>query len=84
MKDILMKCGHVANAIDENGNPCCAICLPKKEAMEIKEENPSLEGRKAKCSDCGNIVDSSYDLSFFEYKPNEEYDSFYDGCCGWD
>ena len=22
----LMKCGHLANAIDSNGKPCCAIC----------------------------------------------------------
>ena len=21
----MMKCGHAANAVDKNGNPCCAI-----------------------------------------------------------
>lgn len=29
-------------------------------------------------------VDSSWDLAFFQHKPNEEYDEYYCGCYGWD
>lgn len=83
MENVLMKCGHTANAKYDNGKPCCLICAPKKEAYEIIEERPNLKGRRAKCTECNIIVDSSWDLPFFEYKPNEEYDSFYSGCWGW-
>jgi hypothetical protein len=33
---------------------------------------------------CGSLVDSSYSLPFFEYKPNSKEDSFYCGCMSWD
>ena len=69
MKDKpLMKCGHTV------------IC----DCTELADENPSLQGRKAKCSFCGQIKDSDYDLPFFEYKPDKEYDEYYCGCGGWD
>lgn len=80
---VLMKCGHTANA-ETNGKPCCLICAPKKEAFEVITNLPDLTGRKAKCTDCDNIVDSNWNLPFFEYRPNEEYDRFYCGCYGWD
>ena len=80
----LMKCGHTANAETSTGEPCCAICAGFTEDAYIVVPRPSLEGRKAKCSFCGNIVDSDYNLPFFEYKPENEYDSYYDGCGGWD
>ena len=32
---------------------------------------------------CGSVP-SSFDLAFFEYKPNCEQDIFYCGCHGWD
>ena len=75
----LMKCGHTANAQTLSGEPCCAIC----NCYEIKNKE-SLDGRKAKCSSCGKIVDSEYDLPFFRFEPDKEYDSFYCGCWGWD
>ena len=84
-EEILMKCGHTANATYGNDNqPCCLICAPKPEAFEIVVNLPNLTGRKAKCSDCNNIVDSNWDLPFFEYRPNEKYDKYYCGCWGWD
>lgn len=81
---VLMKCGHTANAEYDDGKPCCLICSPKREAYEIVDEKPDLTGRKAKCTDCGEIVDSNWNLPFFEYCPDKEYDRFYSGCWGWD
>lgn len=81
---VLMKCGHTANAEYDNGKPCCLICSPKREAYEVVGDKPNLTGRKAKCTDCGEIVDSNWNLPFFEYCPDKEYDRFYSGCWGWD
>lgn len=87
----LMKCGHVATGT-KDGKPICPICAgidPRAEEVEMvidetTEPTKGLEGRKAKCSYCGNIVDSRWTLPFFEYRPDEEYDSYFDGCLGWD
>ena len=76
----LMKCGHIANAKDGNGNYGCAICG----CHEIADLTPSLAGRKAKCTDCGRIVKSNENLPFFKYQPDEEFDTYYCGCWGWD
>ena len=84
MNEVLMKCGHTANAEYDDGKPCCLICSPKREAYEVVDEKPNLTGRKAKCTDCGEIVDSNWNLPFFEYCPYKEYDRFYSGCWGWD
>lgn len=81
---VLMKCGHTANAEYDDGKPCCLICSPKREAYEVVDDKPDLTGRKAKCTDCGEIVDSNLNLPFFEYCPDKEYDRFYSGCWGWD
>ena len=81
---VLMKCGHTANAEYDDGKPCCLICSPKREAYEVVDGKPNLAGRKAKCTDCGKITDSRWDLPFFEYCPDKEFDRFYSGCQGWD
>ena len=79
----LMACGCVANGEDQDGNPVCAIhgCYA---VDHIVSGNEGLEGRQAKCAWCGHITDSSYDLPFFEYRPDKDYDGYYDGCGGWD
>lgn len=81
--DILMKCGHSANAkqVLKDGTriPCCAICT----CSEIAENKPDLSGRKARCS-CRRETDSKYSLPFFEHKPGNLYDVYYCGCQGWD
>ena len=51
----LMKCGHVANAIDKNGKPVCAICAPGVDGVTVESvtdsETGGLEARKARwCS----------------------------------
>lgn len=85
MNEVLMKCGHTANATyGEDNKPCCLICSPKPEAFEVITELPDLTGRKARCSDCGEIVNSNWNLPFFEYCPDKEFDRFYSGCFGWD
>lgn len=79
----LMKCGHTANAtqISKDGTkkPCCIIC----NCIEVDDDKPDLIGRKAKCTDCGNIEISSYDLPFFKHNRGKQYDGFYCGCRGW-
>lgn len=81
----IMKCGHAANAVDKNGNPCCAICVGfTPNAFIVDDRTPDLTGRKAKCFYCGKERESSIELPFFEYKPDKEYDKFYCGCGGWD
>ena len=83
MKNIVMKCGHTANAVKlVKGKkiPCCVIC----DCTEPCEKSISLDGRKARCTYCGHTAKSDISLPFFEYRPNEKYDKYYDGCFGWD
>ena len=58
----LMSCGHVAEAIDSDGNPTCTCSRNAKPV-----EKPNLEGRKARCVYCHSERDSSYELWFFQY-----------------
>lgn len=84
----LMKCGHVANAIDADGKPICVICFGiRKGAKEVErelDENETIPNRYARCMYCGKKVESRWNLPFFEYKPEENFDEFYCGCGGWD
>lgn len=87
----LMKCGHVAQSTTiRNGKliPVCAICVGLTEKATIVEKEArgceGLENRNAKCRFCNSIVSSNWDLPFFEYKPDQEMDSYYNGCFGWD
>jgi len=82
-KQPMMKCGHRANAT-QNGKPCCVICAGLSDGYDVVVEEPNLEGRKCICSQCKKIVDSKDAIAFFKHKPNEEYDTHYDGCEGWD
>lgn len=80
-------CNHTDNGIVNVGGkklPCCVICACSQVKMEIKNEYDGLENRTAKCDGCGKKVKSNWDLAFFEYCPNEEYDRYYCGCYGWD
>jgi len=43
-----------------------------------------LEGRIAKCQDCGEREPSRPSLPFFWYRPDKDFDSYYCGCYGWD
>lgn len=79
----LMKCGCVAVAKDEDGNWVCpAHSGLDCGANEIEDAEIDLKGREAECA-CGRREDSSLNLPFFRYRPNEEYDVFYCGCKGW-
>lgn len=80
----LMKCGHSANAKDKDGNPVCVICVGLDAgATVVDEAPPSLEGREAKCGQCGHRRPSEFNLPFFEHNPNHETDGYYCGCRGW-
>lgn len=86
----LMQCGHVANGVVyKTGKPICALCAgfgPEAEIVEREcSERDGLEERKAVCCYGGHeIVDSSWELPFFKYQPEKEYDEYYCGCMGWD
>ncbi len=85
--EYLMKCGHIANAKNETGDPICGIC----DCTEIVSEcsgTKGLEDRRALCCQHKGVVNtpvqSRWELPFFEYRPNEKYDTYYCGCYGWD
>lgn len=80
----LMKCGHTANAVDQDNNPVCVICNCREIARTNSAMKELLIRRKARCFECGRIEDSNLNLAFFEYKPLSDYDSYYCGCYGWD
>jgi hypothetical protein len=77
-----LSCGHAANSIDGSGNPSCAICAGIVPIKVVKP--PYLIGRRAICPYCKNEGQSDLELPFFEYRPDQEKDSFYCGCMGWD
>jgi hypothetical protein len=79
----LMKCGHVNNAQDRNGNPACVICGCFDIDKKIEKPTDGLEGRQAKCPDCGGTTESRWDLPFFKHNPDRKFDSYYCGCYGW-
>lgn len=85
-----MKCGHIAQGTNYNtGKPVCVLCvgiIPGADIVheEIVDNKLGLEERKTKCSYCKNERDSSWDVPFFEHRPNMEKDEYYCGCRGWD
>lgn len=82
----MMKCGHASQGImSQTGRPVCTCCHGLREGADVVDDNPpSLEGRKAKCSYCGNKRDSNTNLAFFGYRSDKEFDEYYCGCRGWD
>lgn len=81
---VLMGCGHAANAIDKAGKPVCVICIGLDPRAKAIIKTPNLKGRRANCAYCGRSQSSDDDLAFFEYRPSKDFDSYYDGCRGWD
>jgi hypothetical protein len=51
----MMKCGHAANATDQEGKPCCVICAGIDPGYNQIVQSPDLTGRMAKCSYYGSI-----------------------------
>jgi len=48
---VMMKCGHAANAVMDDGKPVCAICYGLDPGAVIIDENPpDLTGRMARCT----------------------------------
>jgi len=81
---VLLKCGHAANAVDQYGYPCCAICYGiRRGSKEIETKKVDLTSRAAVCSACLTARRSSLSLPFFEYRSHKLTDSFYCGCRGW-
>lgn len=83
MSKPLMGCGCVAMGTRENGDPICVSHAGIDPGATEIVERPSIEGRQAKCSDCGRTAKSDWDLPFFRYQPDRTYDEFYNGCRGW-
>jgi hypothetical protein len=85
----MMACGCAAQATMADGSPGCAV----HGCTELAPEQPDLTGRTARCHDAqlrhrhskeGQEVPSSLRLAFFTYRPDQEHDEYYCGCCGWD
>ena len=84
MGEVMMRCGHKANAT-HYGKPVCVICFGLTPDAEIVADTvPDLTGRRARCIYCDNVQDSNINLPLFEHRPNCKYDSYYCGCRGWD
>ena len=89
----LMECGHVAQGMRGwKKSPVCLVCMCDAVAREVTGTD-GLLGREAVCSYfgsrtrsgiCQGKTESSWDLAFFEYRPDEKFDRFYCGCWGWD
>lgn len=82
----LMECGHVANAreVKPDGTSIayCVICGCTK--VSAKNIDRVSENKQAKCIYCGDLVVSDHQLAFFRSIPEQQYDSYYCGCRGWD
>jgi hypothetical protein len=90
----LMKCGHLVKV--NNSKIVCPICAGSSESEEVvkvidTEKNPTegLEGRFAYSSDSkyellNTKTPSRWDLPFFHYNIDKDYDDYYDGSWGWD
>ena len=83
-KQVMMECGHASNAIDDKGDPCCAICAGIGAGYNVVAKTPDLKGRLARCSYCRKTAPSNIDLPFFTHIPDKDYDDYYCGCRGWD
>lgn len=81
-KPIMMTCGHTANAKTSDGKPCCVICSCY--TVDETKTLPDLTGRFAECTDCRKTVPSRFNLPFFQHRPNQQTDTYYCGCFGWD
>jgi len=79
---IIHDCGDQAEKPDLTGRKarCSYYGKPVKRGMY----NSNCCDICAKVDVCHCERDSSYDLWFFRYKPNKEYDEFYCACHGAD
>jgi len=75
----IMACGCSGQATNGHGQPCC----PVHGTAQPMTPQPDLNGRVARCSDCGKVRPSSPDAAFFIYQPDRPQDSYYCGCRGW-
>ena len=78
-KQVLMECGHSANAVDFNRKPFCNRCRGV-EATIVATFPANLEGRKAECVHCKVGTGSSHDLPCFVFVPGQTTDAYDCGC----
>lgn len=78
----LMQCGCVAQGFNETTGhiPWCVV----HDCGIVVIEEPNLEGREATCPYCKKSKPSSKQLPFFSFCKDEEKDTYYCGCRGWD
>lgn len=79
----MMKCGHRANGYDSENRHICVLCINKFGYNEVDNSVTDFSKRIAKCEYCSIQRPSSEVLAFFEYKKDNDFDSFYCGCRGW-
>lgn len=80
----MMKCGHVANAVNQDGDSVCVICYGIVPGADDVADMPDMFGRVARCTYCKKEATSNTKLPFFSYTPDRVWDSYYCGCRGWD
>lgn len=84
LKLYIMKCGHV---VDEK-HPKCDLCNCTTILREVMNNTDGLENRKARCCQHKTSkppeVPSRWDLPFFNYRPDKDFDEYYCGCWGWE
>ena len=68
---VMLRCGHVSNAVRTASNgvkhdpvPCCAIC----DCTDQEPNQINLEGRTARCCSKKTDKPSSFNLAFFEFR----------------
>lgn len=95
----LMKCGCNTHAVRAGTDePVCVIHVttggPEDPATQVEDSPPDLSQRQMRCGYrhgkdgrvCAGRTPRPSDprAAFFQRKPDEEFDQFYDGCWGWD
>lgn len=89
MKRYIMKCGHVASVDDyEDKEPRCDLCDCTEVVREVQNNTDGLEDRIALCMGHKGKgyaeTPSRWNLPFFQYNPDKDYDEYYCGCWGWE
>lgn len=78
---MIMSCNCAANALRSGtGKACCLV----HGTEDLRQVQPDLTGREARCGYCKRVEPSRVGLAFFRYKELFEFDEYYCGCRGFD
>lgn len=80
-KPVLLSCGCTATAKD--GQTGELVCLWHTSKPVEAHEEPDLTNRKARCGQCGKTAPSDLKMPYFKYRADQDLDTYYCGCFGW-